>query len=772
MVEYLNQTMKFLNACNKIIEFSFYTLFFLVPLIFWKDTSELYELNKMWLVFILAILIAAAWVVKIVVLKKFYLQRTPLDIPILVFLISQIISTIFSWDPYVSLWGYYSRFNGGLLSILSYIFLYYAFISNFSLARGGEKEGLPTARTSVLRERALAGGNIETGPRAIDMVKKLLMISLISAALVALWGFPSHFGYDPTCLIFRGSFDVSCWTADFQPKIRIFSTLGQPAWLGAYLAILAPLIFALFLNEKRRLHTIGYVLLVVLFYLDILFTRSRGAVIGFWISIAVFAALYFWSELKGKLKLLNRKFIIYHLSFIILIIMLLVTTILVNFPFNSKSTQKTQNTGSFSTGGGGTESGRIRLFVWKGALNAWLHHPIVGTGVETFAFAYYKYKPVGHNLTSEWNYLYNKAHNEYLNFLATTGILGLGSYLFIIGTFLFIIYKYLKSNIYHRKSSIINDRLYIPALSAGYISILITNFFGFSVVIVNLYFFLIPTFVFVLLNKLNPKNAFVYHFGKKTNQAELSLLQKGDIFVTLALAIYLILFFVNFWLADQAFALGGNLARAGEYKSSYSQLKDAVQRVPFEPVYKDELAGSDALLAAGLISSLTKDDKEKEKTLTLASDLAKETIILTTQITKDHPNNIVFLKTQVRVYYILSQIDPKYSRDALSAIQKAQKLAPTDANIYYNLALLYGQNNETDKAVEALKSAIAVKPNYENAYYALGLFYRQMATDKTGKVIDLELNKKAIEQMEYILKYLNPKNNDAKEALEAFSKGI
>ena len=84
------------------------------------------------------------------------------------------------------------------------------------------------------------------------IIKKSFYAILSSALLVVLWGLPSHFGYDPTCLLFRGTFDVSCWTSDFQPKIRIFSTLGQPDWMAAYLAALLPLIAALFLNVSIR----------------------------------------------------------------------------------------------------------------------------------------------------------------------------------------------------------------------------------------------------------------------------------------------------------------------------------------------------------------------------------------------------------------------------------------------------------------------------------------------------------------------------------------
>src|SRR5689334_11566335 len=132
--------MKSLNILTRIIEYSFYLLLFLVPLALTGDTSELFEFNKLWVTFILTVAIGTAWVGKMVIKKEFRLQRTPLDIPIVLFLISQILSTVFSMDTHVSLWGYYSRFNGGLLSIFTYIFLYYAFVSNYKDIEALNKE--------------------------------------------------------------------------------------------------------------------------------------------------------------------------------------------------------------------------------------------------------------------------------------------------------------------------------------------------------------------------------------------------------------------------------------------------------------------------------------------------------------------------------------------------------------------------------------------------------------------------------------------------------
>src|SRR5688500_15955986 len=116
---------------QKVLIYSFYTLFFLTPLIWLPVNYELFEFNKMMLVYLLTSIITFSWLIKMVLEKKLLVKRTPLDILILLFLTANILSTIFSIDRTLSVWGYYSRSNGGLLSIISYILLYYALVSNF-----------------------------------------------------------------------------------------------------------------------------------------------------------------------------------------------------------------------------------------------------------------------------------------------------------------------------------------------------------------------------------------------------------------------------------------------------------------------------------------------------------------------------------------------------------------------------------------------------------------------------------------------------------------
>lgn len=155
---------------------------------------------------------------------------------------------------------------------------------------------------------------------------------------------------------------------------------------------------------------------------------------------------------------------------------------------------------------GGTESGSIRKIVWTGATRIWtsnIKNLLIGTGPETFAMAYYQYRPLEHNQTSEWELLYNKAHNEFLNYLAATGLLGLTSYLILLGSMLWIFKSQILNtnnqiNSKNQIQNILDLRILNLGFFAGWLTISITNFWGFSVVVIQLFLFLLPAIAITL----------------------------------------------------------------------------------------------------------------------------------------------------------------------------------------------------------------------------------------------------------------------------------
>ncbi|MBI3384793.1 O-antigen ligase family protein [Candidatus Gottesmanbacteria bacterium] len=679
----------------------------------------------MMLVYGLTIVIAASWLIKMLVLKKVVILPGPFGLFLLFFLVSQTLATIFSIDLHTSIWGYYSRFHGGFLSTIAYVVLYFAFVNNLS---------------------------------SLSHLRNLFKVMLLSGFLLSLYGIAEHFGIDR-----------DLWVQDVQN--RVFSTLGQPNWLAAYLAILLPITMGIGLSsllesQNSKLKTqkyksnvksnkpktfdflhefltfdfslLTYFVLSLVFYLVLLYTKSRSGLIGFWI-----ADVIFWTFILNRTRFVILSFVIGHLSFVILTFFVGGSGLgpLEKFTYQKLFLPPTSNltppTANFSSSTsiletGVTESSDIRKIVWQGAVDIFRHYPIFGSGVETFAYAYYQYRPVKHNMTSEWDFLYNKAHNEYLNFLATTGVVGLGSYLLFIASYVWWFFK---------KFALLrqNDVYLIIGLFTGWISILITNFFGFSVVMVGLFFFLIPALSFLLVEeKKNTQNSLT--------SEQLSTGQAISISLIFLISLIVLVQLGRLWFADTVFAKGYRENRSSQFVEAYGNLTTAIKINPQEPFYGDELAFVSAVLAIAL---------DKEKDATAAAVLQKQAILLSNKVVAENPRNINFLKSRVRIFFALSQIDPALKGEALSALEKAQILAPTDPKITYNLAVLYHQIGQNDKAIEYFKKTIKLKPDYRDAYYSLALFYQDQK--------DL---KKAKEQLNFILTKLNPNDEQAKKKLE------
>jgi hypothetical protein len=78
-----------------------------------------------------------------------------------------------------------------------------------------------------------------------------------------------------------------------------------------------------------------------------------------------------------------------------------------------------------------TESLGIRGNEWRAAVVAFAHHPVTGTGPETFYADYPRYRSRSDGARFGL-LLADKPHNLYLEYAATTGVLGVAAFLFLI----------------------------------------------------------------------------------------------------------------------------------------------------------------------------------------------------------------------------------------------------------------------------------------------------------------------------------------------------
>ncbi|MFZ3011265.1 MAG: O-antigen ligase family protein [Microgenomates group bacterium] len=684
------------------IKYLYYILFFITPFAVFPFNSELFEFNKILLIYTISILILGLWILRSMQEGRIYIRKTPLDIPFVLFLISQALSTLFSIDRHTSFFGYYGRFNGGLLSTMTFIFLFYAYLSN-------------------IRTHADIG------------IRRLLTITGIASILVVLWGLPGTFNHDLSCLLFTSKFDNSCWTAQFKPAERMFSTLGQPNWLGAYLAITLFTSLYLLLTTDKRVMRFLATFSMIFSYVGLLLSRSRSA-LGSLVPGFILIGLYFlWVRFSEKKLPFEKslRFLLAGLGGLVILTFVLRTGIpkvdsILSFSFLNRRVEKVvvtapQQPVSTKTDGV-TDSLDIRKIVWEGALRLGNEYPLFGTGAETFGYAYYSVRPVAHNLTSEWDYLYNKAHNEYLNMFATTGWFGILSFLTLCLAFIWMLMRTLFKE---------NDRqkqFLCITLFSIFSSILVTNFFGFSITVIQLYWYLL--FIVAVVFCVPTSHI---HTDKKHNS--LSYAQIG---IVLFLVLWLLNSVVSYWLADYKYAQSDIALKNNNSAAAVSLLQEALT-LRNEHVYEDKL--SYALAQYASILAYQKKESEMQQVINVSEKLNLQTI-------QNSSQNVLYWKTRVKNQFLFYQtsLDKKYLFTGLAALDELYKLAPTDPKIPYFSATYYSllsddEKNVTQKqlyqakSLEAIEKAIELKDNYADAYYLKVQLYKKYGNKSKAREV-------------------------------------
>lgn len=606
-----------------------------------------------------------------------------------IFLSTQILSFIFSIDKYVSFYGYYTRLNGGLLSLIFFFLLFIAL-------------------SSVWEKK---------------FILKTLKISVFTSLAVSTIGILSKFNIDLVCFTLVQNIQNTCWTNQFRPSERIFSTLGQPNWLAAYLVVNT--IFALFFFFRSKKINLVYLAVFTINITAVVFTRSTSGILSLFASLSIFSFLLL-SKKQASLKKIAA-----FLSLSALVVMIFIDksyfiSRLKNlFPKSQKTSPALQENIDIVADPEEriTDSGKIRLIVWKGAIELWKKHPLLGTGPETFGISYFFTRPKEHNLTSEWNFIYNKAHNEFLNYLANTGIIGFLGFMSFLGAVFWTNIKKLK------KSS---DIVYIAVFSA-LTGIQVSNFFGFSTSTISLFTFTLPI---ILLN---------YEKDKKTIR---SPKKKINYFLSTTVAIFVasVFFFLYlFYRADLYYADGKSAMQSTEPIEATEKLNNAVSTL-YHPEYADALA-----LSLADFYSLSNQISKEEKDSTL-KDLS---IYFNQKSIKDSPYNIKYLKTSGKISLIFYQIDkdPKILDWGISKLKKARSIAPTDVASFYSLLFLkfirYQDNEQKLQEIlqQQIPNLIDLKPDYTPSH-----------TLKSKIIFLTQGKKQAIEYLENVNKKLKDPN--------------
>lgn len=367
-------------------------LLFLTPFIFSTHTNELFEFPKMYFVYLAG---------SVLIVLAFLNRRLTLYLPINLaglFVAGYILSTLFSLHRYTSVWGYFSRFNGGLVSVGLFFGIY----------------------LSILYLK--------------PQTNKILKTVSLTLVPISVYAVMQHFGLGGN------------WASD--TTIRAFATFGQPNWYGAYGAMVLPVVLYFILtNKDPRRNKLAWIGLFILGFSGFWFAYSISGLLGLAAAIGLVIILNL-NAAKANLPSLLA------LAAVCLTIGLLNPGLFAQkaadaftdlFPRSARPTVNSQiiketvplvpERPEPATTYALTDSGFIRKNLWKGSLalaTASTKNFVIGTGPETFPTVFQKYRPAALNQSSEWAYILNKPHNYYLELLSQNGLIGLILYAALI----------------------------------------------------------------------------------------------------------------------------------------------------------------------------------------------------------------------------------------------------------------------------------------------------------------------------------------------------
>jgi len=237
----------------------------------------------------------------------------------------------------------------------------------------------------------------------------------------------------------------------FENNERVYSTLGQPNFLGIILVL--GIIYSLEKFKDSKFYLLASLFLV----LALVKTASITSIFALTIGVTYF----FWNE--------GRKYYKYFLP-----LLLLVALIIFLHPLTSTKIHDAYNLFTQNKETKISDSLLVRFYIWEDSIKipfASIKNFLIGIGPENFSLFYETYRGEKINFTSEWASLIDKPHNYFLEILIEQGILGLFS-------FLYLLYVNVKSN---KK-----DRKYL-------IPIIIFLFFNWAFLYLQLIIFLILT---------------------------------------------------------------------------------------------------------------------------------------------------------------------------------------------------------------------------------------------------------------------------------------
>lgn len=227
--------------------------------------------------------------------------------------------------------------------------------------------------------------------KSLHEAKKILYILTFCAFVVSSYAMLQVVGID-----FQG------WTGVLESSgyTRPMSTLGHPNFMAAYLSMTFPFILYLYFDSENVIKKCLYMIVILTSITAIFLSLSRGMLISFLVGV------FFYFAVKKYFKCI---FYVLSVSLIIL-----TSCFFISEPFKNIALSRYKHM---------LNPGMARIEYPSAAIRIWKRYPFFGIGTDAFEIGFQ------HQRTKKYWELEkagspHRAHNDFLNILATQGLFG------------------------------------------------------------------------------------------------------------------------------------------------------------------------------------------------------------------------------------------------------------------------------------------------------------------------------------------------------------
>jgi tetratricopeptide (TPR) repeat protein/O-antigen ligase len=719
-----------------LIEVLILIVVFIMPTIFDRRLGIVFSGTKTtWMRFFGA-LILGVWAIKILVGREHRFFRTPLDWPVVSFLLCTTIATLTSVNVYTSFAGFYGRYEG-LTSW--YLFgLFFFVITNYIRSFDQLKRVLVTvvsagtlmAVYSIVQRHGVdpyMWGGVITWQRVIGtigqpnfMAAYMLMAFFLTLALI-LMEKPSAFSKSAEW--YDQLFPIGCFL--FVPAAFLVMIFNLEAnnfvfWYFAFSLITASAL--LFAYTYERLHprilNIVFGLSLVLIYVSILYTQSRGGYMGFFTGAVLFALA------AGRHCIFGHWKKIVVLGFLVVLVSGITMARPEFSPFARFATEITaekiegEEPAAVETKLELRGAAGSRGETWKSAFGIIADHPFFGIGPEVMKMVFPRYETDLFRFKETFHVKQDRCHNETFDVGVTKGLVTFLVYLWL----LFTLFRVGFDKVRGAQG---DQRVVLAGLLGAALAFLIQNQFSFGVVAITSLFWMIWAMIMVVGEEAEGQRPEAR--GKKISWAEIPWLAVAAV---VALVIFVV--YVSF------FSFRGDIwFKSGKTKMEMRRVPQAVE--DFErslSVFPFEGGTVSHLGIAYLNFSQTAPQDRKAELM----GNAISTLQYGTQIDPYNADNFFMLS---RIYFILYRMgDRRALENSQRYAEIALKIDPYYAEVYHILGLIYENQGRIKEAAWNMEKAFNVNPGLEASMQDLENLYRRMGkTGETIKVMDRFLEK-------------------------------